>query len=99
MASFITGSGPSGNGTVARQNAARNNLRGDDRTQVRPSWGQLKEQQRRGDGNASATEMRQQRIHTAEKKKPRWERPDPARFSVRSEEAKVRAMHAHASAP
>lgn len=97
MASFITGSGPSGNGTAARQNTARNNLREDARTPLRPSWEQLKEQQRRGDGNASATEMRQQRIHTVEK--TRWERPDPARFSVRSEEAKVRAMHAHASAP
>lgn len=72
--------GQSGNGALARQNNARNHLWGDDGTQVRLSWAQVTKQQRRGDGNASATEMRQQRIHAAEK--TRSQRPDriPVRF-------------------
>lgn len=59
--------GQSGNGTVPRQNNARENLWGHDKTLVRRSWKQVIKQQRRGDGNAFATEMRQQRIHTVEK--------------------------------
>lgn len=59
--------GQSGNGTVPPQNNARKNLRGHDKTLVRRSWEQVIKQQRRGDGNAFASEMRQQRIHTVEK--------------------------------
>lgn len=81
--------GQSGNGTVPRHNNARRNLRGRDKTLVPRSWEQLIKQQRRGDGNAFATEMRQQRIHTAEKKRNELPDEKPARFLFRSEAAKV----------
>lgn len=91
--------GQSGNGAPARRNSARNNLWGDDGTRVRRSWAQVTKQQRRGGANASATEMRQQRIHAVEK--TRSQRPDqiPVGFLLGSEVAEVRAMHAHPPVP